>query len=48
VEFDGCTLLVADLRDIINSKREAGRPQDHAVLGILEATLNEKEKNEKG
>jgi predicted nucleotidyltransferase len=48
VDFDGYTLLVADLRDIINSKREAGRPQDQAVLGLLEATLYEKEKNEKG
>ena len=48
VDFDGYTLLVADLRDIINSKREAGRPQDHAVLGLLEATLDEKEKNAKG
>jgi hypothetical protein len=48
VDFDGYTLLVADLRDIINSKRAAGRPQDLAVLGLLEAALNEKEKNEKG
>jgi hypothetical protein len=48
VDFDGNVLLVADLRDIINSKREANRPQDQAVLGILEATLREKEKNKKG
>jgi predicted nucleotidyltransferase len=47
VDFDGHTLLVADLRDIINSKRAAGRPQDHAVLGLLESLLNEKAKNEK-
>jgi hypothetical protein len=36
------------LRDIINSKREAARPQDLGVLGILEATLHEYEKNQKG
>ena len=42
VEIDGFPLLVADLRDIIESKRKAGRPQDHAVLGQLEATLHEK------
>src|SRR5438270_2850106 len=48
VDFDGYTLLVADLRDIINSKRAAARPQDLAVLGLLEATLDEKEKNERG
>jgi hypothetical protein len=48
LEFDGNTLLVADLRDIINSKRVADRPQDRAVLGILEATLDEKEKNDEG
>jgi hypothetical protein len=47
VDFDGCVLLVADLRDIINSKRQADRPQDRAVLGILEATLDEKEKDKK-
>lgn len=38
-------LWVADLRDIIASKRAAGRPQDQAVLAILETTLREKEKN---
>jgi hypothetical protein len=42
VDFDGNTLLVADLRDIIKSKREAGRPQDQAVLGLLEATLKKR------
>lgn len=36
-------LLVADLRDIIRSKRAAGRPRDRAVLQVLEATLREKD-----
>jgi hypothetical protein len=48
VDFDGYMLLVADLRDIIKSKREAGRPKDLAVLPIPERTLDEKEKNEEG
>jgi predicted nucleotidyltransferase len=47
VDIDGYTLLVADLRDIINSKRMADRPQDRAVLGLLEATLNEKRRTRK-
>jgi len=33
---------VADLSDIIASKRAAGRPRDKAVLEVLEATLREK------
>jgi hypothetical protein len=43
-DFGGSTLLVADLRDIIRSKKALGRPRDLAVLEILEATLDEKEK----
>src|SRR5215469_6963330 len=35
---------VADLADIIASKRAAGRPRDKAVLEILEKTLHEKAK----
>jgi len=35
-------LWVADLADIIASKRAADRPRDKAVLDILEATLREK------
>ena len=35
---------VADLADIIASKRAAGRPRDKAVLEILEKTLREKGK----
>jgi len=40
--FAGATLLVADLRDIIRSKRAANRPRDRAALPVLEATLREK------
>lgn len=44
VYFGDCPILVADLRDIIKSKRALGRPRDMAVLEILEKTLYEKEK----
>ena len=37
-------ILVADLADIIASKRAAGRPTDRAVLPVLEETLREQEK----
>ena len=37
--------VVASLRDVITSKRAAGRPKDLAVLPELEATLYEIEKN---
>ena len=40
--FAGATLLVADLRDVIRSKRVANRPRDRAALPVLEATLREK------
>ncbi|MBI4012437.1 MAG: hypothetical protein HY359_09030 [Candidatus Rokubacteria bacterium] len=40
--FAGAALLVADLRDIIRSKRAANRARDRAVLPLLEATLREK------
>lgn len=40
----GHSILVADLRDIIRSKRALGRPQDLAVLEILEKTRDEKER----
>jgi hypothetical protein len=42
-EFGGAPLLVADLADIVRSKRAAGRRRDRAVLDILERTLHEKE-----
>jgi len=47
VSFGGHALLVADLTDIIRSKRAAGRPRDRAVLAILEKTLEEAKKSEK-
>jgi len=43
IDFDGETLWVAALADIIASKRAAGRPRDRAVLDVLEATLKQKE-----
>ena len=52
LDFSGHSLLVADLADIIRSKRAAGRPRDNAVLDILEKTLgaqvlDEKARNKK-
>lgn len=41
---NGLVLRLADLRDIIRSKKAASRPKDLAVLPTLEATLREKEK----
>jgi hypothetical protein len=42
IALRGHGLWVADLSDIIASKRAAGRPRDKAVLDILEKTLHEK------
>lgn len=42
IDLGGHPLLVADLADIIGSKRAANRPQDRAVLEILEKALDEK------
>lgn len=42
IDFDGNRLLIADLGDIIKSKKSAGRPRDLAVIEILESVLNEK------
>ena len=39
VEVGSETIQVADLADIIRSKRAAGRPKDLAQLPILEDTL---------
>jgi hypothetical protein len=44
VNFGGHSLWVADLDDIIRSKRALDRPKDRAVLDILEQTRNEREK----
>jgi len=46
MNFGGHVLLVADLADIIKSKRAAGRPRDRAVLEILEKALNESKKSD--
>lgn len=48
VDFGGHRLLVADLADIIRSKRAAGRLRDRAVLDILEKTLEERKKAAEG
>ncbi len=45
VYFGKASVLVADLRDIIRSKRALGRAKDLAVLDILEKTQDEKEKS---
>lgn len=47
VQFGQHALWVASLRDIIKSKRAAGRPRDLAVLDTLEKTLDEQEKSKK-
>ena len=44
LDFAGFAMLVADLADVVRSKRAAGRPRDRAVLEILEKTLHEKTK----
>jgi predicted nucleotidyltransferase len=44
ITIGGVDLWIADLRDIIASKRAARRPRDLAVLEVLEVTLREKEK----
>lgn len=44
VELGRTTLLVADLADVVRSKRAANRPRDRAVLPVLEATLRERTK----
>jgi predicted nucleotidyltransferase len=44
LKLDGSAILVADLADVVRSKRAAGRPRDRAVLEILERTLDEKTK----
>ena len=48
VEIEGRTILVASLPDIIRSKREANRPQDLAVLHVLQRTLEEQENGQAG
>jgi len=47
VAFEGAQLLVADLADVIKSKRAAGRPRDLASLEIIEKALHEETRNKK-
>ena len=44
VPFGNSVLLVADMKDIIKSKKALGRPKDKAVLEILERVWDEKKK----
>ncbi len=44
MKFGSATILVADLADIILSKKALKRDRDLAVLPILEKTINEKNK----
>jgi hypothetical protein len=46
VKFGERELKIADLADIIKSKRATGRDRDLAVLPILEKTLHEKQNRE--
>ena len=39
IQIDGVTVRAAHLQDIIDAKRAAGRPKDHATLPILEDFL---------
>jgi hypothetical protein len=43
MELAGQPVKVLALRDLIHTKRAAGRPKDLAVLPVLEATLREKQ-----
>jgi len=47
VYFGTARIRVADLKDIIRSKRALGRPKDLAVLDLLEKTQDEKAKQAK-
>jgi predicted nucleotidyltransferase len=42
ISFGRYSLLIADLEDVIKSKREAGREKDLAALPALESTLKRK------
>jgi hypothetical protein len=45
--FGDGRLHIADLGDVIKSKKAANRPKDRAVMPMLEATLREKRQAEK-
>jgi hypothetical protein len=42
IRFDAVEIRVLDLATLIEVKRRAGRPKDLAVLPVLEATLEER------
>lgn len=44
IDVGGVVVIAASLEDVIASKRAAGRPKDLAVLPILEATLEVRNK----
>lgn len=46
IRISSHALWLADLKDIIASKRACGRPRDRAVLAVLEKTLREKRRSE--
>ena len=48
VRFEDARLYVASLADIIRSKKEANRPQDRAVLHVLQRTLEQHEETAEG
>ena len=48
IRIDDTELTVAALPDIIKSKRAAGRARDLAVLDVLEKTLSEASRLQKG
>ena len=42
LDLEGEKITIAALTDIIASKKAADRPQDRAIIGVLEATLDQK------
>ncbi|MBT9555749.1 MAG: nucleotidyltransferase [Myxococcales bacterium] len=44
IDVGGVVVIAASLEDVIASKRAAGRPKDLAVLPVLEATLEVRNK----
>jgi hypothetical protein len=44
IQFDHAEIRVLDLATLIEVKRRAGRPKDLAVLPVLEATLEERDR----
>ncbi len=48
IQIGATQVMAASLADIIKSKRAAGRPRDRAVLEVLEKTLEEEARHERG